>query len=259
MANKLNTSHQLVNYHLKKTLKFKKYKKRKVHKLNDKQKEGRFKNSWRMYLFLKDNLEKVISTDEKILTLNECNQKSDIQYLQSHENKFNVEPKPVQKQSKSIMVWAGICKNGRANLYFVKPGTKIDAGYYQNYILKQFIDNDYCRLYSNNDGILQQDSAPSHKAKSTIKYLEDNKVKFIHPDLWTANSPDNSPCDYFLWSHMLRQLKFRKATTIEGLKKVLKQVYFEIPQEFINNAIDAWPKRCRLIRSQRGGNIENLL
>lgn len=259
MADKLGTSRQLVNYHLKNTLKFKKYRKRKVHQLNEKQKADRFTKSWKMYCYLKDNLEKVISTDEKLFTLNECNQKSDIQYLKFNENKSKVEPKPKQKHSKGVMVWAGICKNGRTNLYFVKPGIKIDAKYYQNYILRSFIKNDCYRLYLNGDGILQQDSAPSHKAKTTINYLKDNKINFIPPEIWTANSPDNSPCDYFLWSYMLQQLKFKNVTTIEGLKKVLKQVYSEIPQQSINNALDAWPKRCRLIREKRGANIENLL
>lgn len=155
------------------------------------------------------------------------------------------------------MVWAGIGLKGRTKLYFVKPGVKINAAYYIENILKPLVYSDLKRLYPNGEGILQQDSAPSHTANLTLKYLKEEKVKFIPPYKWTPNSPDNSPCDYFLWGELSRRVAKRKASTIEGLKKILQDEYDKIPQESINNAMKAWLKRCRLIYKYKGLQIEN--
>jgi len=43
--------------------------------------------------------------------------------------------------------------------------------------------------------IFQQDSAPSHCAKDTIKLLQQEMPHFIGPDIWLPNSPDLSPLD----------------------------------------------------------------
>jgi len=44
--------------------------------------------------------------------------------------------------------------------------------------------------------MLQQDSAPAHKARETIKLLQWETTAFISPDLWPPNSPDLNPVDY---------------------------------------------------------------
>lgn len=140
MADRLGVSQYTINYHIHKTFQLKKYKKRKVHHLNEAQKLKRYKRSWRLYLFVKDNLEKIISSDEKIFTLNECNQKSEFQYLKPCDFQQKLSTREVQKNPKSIMVWAGISKAGRTNLYFVEPGAKINATFYQETILTSLLN-----------------------------------------------------------------------------------------------------------------------
>ena len=58
---------------------------------------------------------------------------------------------------------------------------------------------------------------------------------------------------------METQLKKRKLQTLTGLKVALKQIWDEIPQNIIDNCLNAWPKRCYAIRKAKGGNIEHLL
>jgi len=41
--------------------------------------------------------------------------------------------------------------------------------------------------------VFQQDSAPAHRARDTVRLLE--QATFIPPDLWPANSPDLNPVD----------------------------------------------------------------
>jgi len=38
--------------------------------------------------------------------------------------------------------------------------------------------------------VFEQDSAPSHRAKDTIKLLQQETPDFIGPDFWPPNSPD---------------------------------------------------------------------
>ena len=76
-------------------------------------------------------------------------------------------------------MWGGISYNGKTRLRFIKPGVKINAAEYQKKILAPFLAKDVPKLYSDGDFIFQQDSAPSHSARSTIKFLSDRKIKFI--------------------------------------------------------------------------------
>jgi len=51
----------------------------------------------------------------------------------------------------------------------------------------------YCRWYM---FVFQQENAPSHHAKDTIKLLQQEVLDFIGPDLWPPNSLDLNPVDY---------------------------------------------------------------
>jgi len=80
------------------------------------------------------------------------------------------------------------------------------------------------RLYSNNDFVFLQDSAPSHRAKATQNFLRDNTLDFI-----SSHSPDLNPLDYSVWD-ILQELVY------EGRREP-----FAIPKEDLQNAIrDKW-------------------
>jgi hypothetical protein len=65
---------------------------------------------------------------------------------------------------KSIMVWAGITSTGKTDLIFIPPGTRINAKYYQEEIVKKVVIPFKPRIF-------QQDGAPARSAKSTISLL----------------------------------------------------------------------------------------
>ncbi|GBN40570.1 hypothetical protein AVEN_21658-1, partial [Araneus ventricosus] len=93
---------------------------------------------------------------------------------------------------------------------FVQPGAEINSEYYIQKILKPFLKDDYCRLYPNGDAIFHQDSAPSHASRVTQKFITDQQVQFLKPQQWMPNSPDATPCDYFLWGHLKNKLNIEK-------------------------------------------------
>ena len=61
--------------------------------------------------------------------------------------------------------------------------------YYQEVLSTQEILPDI-RAISGEFFILQQDSAPAHKARMTVTLLQREVPGFIAPNLWPRNSPD---------------------------------------------------------------------
>ena len=92
------------------------------------------------------------------------------------------------------MVSVGVSKLGCTHL-FVDPGVKINGCYYHEMLLSQQLLS-AIRQVSGDFFVFQQDSAPAHRARETIKLLQRETPAFISPDLWPPNSPDLNPVDY---------------------------------------------------------------
>lgn len=206
---------------------------------------------------MRQNLDKIITTDEKLFHLSHGAGKSKFFYKKPGDKSRSFAAYRDKGKPKSVMVWGGVSKNGKTELIFVQPGVKIGADYYINQVLKP-LKQDMQRLYPDGSGILQQDSAPAHTSKKTIEFLKNEKINYIPPDLWTPNSPDNVPMDYCIWSWMVTQLNRRRISTLVGLKRALKEVWNSIPQELIDRTLDSWPKRSSLIHKNKGDNIEHI-
>ena len=54
--------------------------------------------------------------------------------------------------------------------------------------------------------VFQQDNAPSHRPKDTIKQLQTETPDFTGPDLWPPNSPDLNLVDYKVWGVMRQRV-----------------------------------------------------
>jgi len=50
--------------------------------------------------------------------------------------------------------------------------------------------------------IFQQDGAPAHRAKETVKLLKTATPDLMPPTLWPPNSPDINPVDYKIWGSL---------------------------------------------------------
>jgi len=81
------------------------------------------------------------------------------------------------------MVPVGVSKLGQTQLLFVDPAVKINGAYYRDVLFTQQLLPVVQEI--SGDFILQQDSAPAHLARDTIKLLERETPTFIAPDLWS--------------------------------------------------------------------------
>jgi len=88
--------------------------------------------------------------------------------------------------SKSVMVSVAVSTLGCTDIHFLEPGVKVNGEYYRNTVLCNMLLPDIRRV-SGDWYIFQQDSAPAHRARATVEFLERETPQFISPQLWPPN------------------------------------------------------------------------
>jgi len=75
-------------------------------------------------------------------------------------------------------------------------------------------------------------------------WIATNCNEFIGKDEWPPNSPDVNLLDYHVWGDMVEHCKtfHPKRRNTDGLKKVLKLMWDQLPQDLINKAIMSFRK-----------------
>lgn len=86
--------------------------------------------------------------------------------------------------------------------------------------------------------------------------MRSKKMHFLTPEEWLPSSPDVAPMDYFFWSYLKKRVNMHKITKISSLKKAIRQEVKNIPQNIIDSALQAWPRRCRRIYYNKGLHIQ---
>jgi len=74
----------------------------------------------------------------------------------------------------------GVSALGRTNLHFVDPGVKVNGQHYRDILLTRDLLPDI-KQYSDYF-TFQQDRAPAHRARETVKLLKDETPDFIPPN-----------------------------------------------------------------------------
>ena len=253
LANRFGCSTKCIRYAIRK-LAMRLVKKPKGHAMTQKTVEKRRLRSRPLYRRLcNERWRKYVTSDEVWVYMTHTGGQRSVQYISRDAKRSTAAVATHVEHPDGVMVWVAISAGGVSRPLFVKPGAKINAEYYQRSVLKPFFNND--PLW-NNGLIFHQDSAPAHKAKTTRRYLENKGVRYITPEEWMPSSPDCAPCDFFLWGYLKGKLNERKPTTIDGLKRAITEELRKIPQEMINRALRAWPKRCLQVYHARGLHIE---
>ena len=219
--------------------------------------EKRRTRTYQLYLKLnKKRYKNYITSDEAWFYLSDAGGKRTVQYIDCHRTAQDADARPTGGHSKKLMVWIASSSHGFFRPIFVDGKAKVNKEYYQERILRPFI-KEYREKYGYLNLIYQQDSASSHTAKSTLDMLQEENIPFLPPHEWPSGSPDLSPCDYWLWPELKRRVNMRKVTTLNGLERVIREELEKIPQDMIENALAAWPKRVYKVYLAKGGHIEN--
>jgi len=202
-------------------------------------------------------------TDEKLFTVAApVNAQNDRVYsAATHKRNVSVVNLVRERQhfSKSVMVSVGVSLMGKTSIVFVQAGAKINSQYYCEMVLGQGLLPDIRQLSGHGKWTLQQDGAPSHTARNTLRYLQEANVDLIEPTLWPPNSPDLNPVDYAVWG-ALQQLvyKGRPFKSVDELKEAILESWNQLSQTFIDRTIKEWRRRLQCVVEQNGGHIEHL-
>ena len=108
------------------------------------------------------------------------------------------------------------------------------------------------------DFLLQQDGARAHTARATLEFLRQENVQFWAPEIWPPNSPDLSPCDYFLFGPLKDAVYRRRPRNLPELRNCILDEWDLISQRSINAAIDQFLPRLQGVVDNNGGHIEHL-
>ena len=100
---------------------------------------------------------------------------------------------------------------------------------------------------------LLHDNASSHKCEVVKSFLASEKVKVLnHP----PNSPDLSPCDFFLFPRLQKMLSGN--TSRNSLSSAIYQCLQQIPKEDYLSAFRDWVKRLQKCVSVKEEYFESL-
>ena len=159
----------------------------------------------------------------------------------------------------SVMAAWGVTARHKLDPYFVDAGAKINSQAYQALVSQTYAPYIFARV--GDDFHFQQDNAPSHVSKSTMKYLirefgEDRLLKPKFPPL----SPDLTVLDYSLWAILDQRLHsvWKDRVNSEAtLRAAVKTEINLLSQDVIRRAIeDDMPRRLRACLAADGGRFE---
>lgn len=151
------------------------------------------------------------------------------------------------KQSKKVMVWGCFSgKGGRGGLWFARDGETINAAVYQN-ILAEKLPN-FMGIHQVE--YFQQDGAPCHTARTTIKWLRDHHIQLIAP--WPGSSPDLNPIEH-LWQQLKRKVAAHHPNSEKQLRDTIKKVWVEeITHDQCRTLARSMPDRIQAVLSAKG-------
>jgi len=106
--------------------------------------------------------------------------------------------------------------------------------------------------------VFQQDDVLSHRAKSTVEFLQRTVPNFIEPSVWPPNSPDLNPVNYAVWGALQQSVYCIPISNLDDLKDRVHTCWESLDQQIINKSIDQWRDRLKAVVRVNGGHIEQL-
>ena len=206
-------------------------------------------------------MQNIFFTDEKLFTIETPKNTQNDRVYSTARKKCNIPAdnlcSPRSHFSRGVMVCLGVSKYHKGTIHFVEQGVKVNAEYYQRHILQGCYFPDCIRFFENHRYTFQQDSAPSHRAFSTIRLLQRSVPDFISPESWPPYSPDINPLDYLVWKVL--QEKVYKGFELQNeqqLRQRIQHCWNRVRLATITSGIKQWRDRLQKCIDVHGGYIE---
>ena len=104
---------------------------------------------------------------------------------------------------------------------------------------------------TNIDYILQEDNAPCHVGAYSRWFKMKTMTNTF--DRWPSQSPDLNPIEN-VWAYLRNRLDERESdvSTLSDLERVLKEEWYGLTPEYLNNLVGSMSKRCQSIVEHHG-------
>ena len=141
----------------------------------------------------------------------------------------------------SVHVWAAIWTTGRSELEILESTVTGDS-YVKT--LEKFLRNSTPPA----GWRFQDDNARPHRAKVVSTFKEINNIRTID---WPAQSPDLNPIEN-VWDYIGRKLHSDLPENLNKLKLKLREIWKNMPQDFIVTLIRSMNRRISAVITARG-------
>jgi hypothetical protein len=196
-----------------------------------------------------------------VLPLN-CNGKRRICYRKKGERvPSNWVVERTESYGDKFMVVGAISGKGVLPLHRVPSNVKLNSKYYIKKVLKPLLEEEVPKLYGDetNKVVVHHDQASSHTSRETAAYGLDLKSRLgIRIMEIPVKSPDLTPMDFFGFGFLKQRLFNRKASTINGVWKLVQEEWNKITPMMVPNVMNSWKKRCRSVKVTKGLHLEPL-
>lgn len=230
--------------HANSNLVFKKMKQ--TPKLTEKHKEKRL-NYAIEHIYWKKEWRQVVFSDEKKFNLDGPD---GFKHYWHHINMEEISFSKRVMGGGGIMVWIGFCYNEKLTIQFIDQ--KMNSEKYCQMLdisLKGFLDDN-----KKNDYIFQQDNAPCHRARNTLKWFEESNISKV---VWPALSPDLNPVEN-IWSDMSREIysNGKQYNSLNELKNAILIAWATFPEEKLISYAKSMKKRMLDVIKNKGAKID---
>ena len=147
----------------------------------------------------------------------------------------------------SVMVWGCISYKGVGRIAIVDGN--IDSIAYVR-ILAENLFSSIDKMGLNDHFIFQQDNALCHKSAFTARFMSENQINLLE---WPAQSPDLNPIEH-VWDFMKKQIKKFPIKKRSELIEKIKEIWEQIPSEYLKKLIESMPQRIEAVIKAKGGN-----
>lgn len=162
-----------------------------------------------------------------------------------------------------VTVWCGVTSDKVIGPYFFEDASgttvTVNAARYQE-MIEKFVGpqlKDMPKMW------WQQDGAPAHTAKETMKILKQffgDRLLSKNAEIeWPARSPDLTAPDFFLWGYLKSKVYANKPETLQQLKQNICEEILEIQPETLKSVMKQVLKRARVCEAESGGYLRDIV
>lgn len=150
----------------------------------------------------------------------------------------------------SVMVWACFSFYGRSPIAFLdgRQDSNCYVSLMEDYMLPM------AHTCHEADWIYQQDNAPIHTSRTSLKWFTQNGVHLLP---WPANSPDLNPIEN-LWAILSRRVyaNHKCYSTVGELKEAIQLMWHEIDLKCLQMLVGGMHRRCTGVVQAIGGPLK---